>query len=409
MIKAHNSYKHYLYERSKKVVMMRKAILLMCLITSTMLFMGCVQQEEKTLTIGVIVPETGIFSTAGKAMKNSALLAEEHIKKYRLSKYNVKVVFADGGSTPEQAKSAFMELAKQADVIVGAYSSDQAVVCAKTAEEMKKVYIASVASTLQLEKMVEEGNRYVFRNSYNTTYWGILTGEFLKISGAERYYFVGYDPLKTFNQGMVKAFEGKAKAKKIGEVYYLSSRLSPDDFAIKAERVAKMTSKNDVVIVGDPSGTAIQFVKAYRKSGGEALIYSVGGVLALPQTLERLNLNYIAFQCAGLEKTEKTELTKLYFEDYRKRFGENANNFAGLLTYDAVIIAAQAWKGNAESTIAHLESGGFKGAGGVYRFNKNHQALWGSKDLKGVIAEYVDGEIEIVYPEEFKTSEVIWP
>ncbi len=388
---------------------MRKEKLLICMLASILLVMGCVQHEEKTLTIGVIVPETGIFSTAGKAMKNSALLAEEHINKYKLSKYNVKVIFADGGSTPEQAKSAFMELASQADVIVGAYSSDQAVVCAKAAEEVKKVYIASVASTSQLEKMVEEGNKYVFRNSYNTTYWGILTGEFLRISGAERYYFVGYDPLKTFNQGMLKAFEDKTKARKIGEIYYLSSRLSPDDFAIKAERIAKITEKDDVVIVGDPSGTAIQFVKAYRKSGGKALIYSVGGVLALPQTLEKLDLSYIAFQCAGLEETEKTDLTKLYFQDYRKRFGENANNFAGLLTYDAVLIAAQAWKGNTESTIAQLESGEFKGAGGVYRFSKNHQALWGSKDLIGIIAEYVEGRIEIVYPEEFKTSEVIWP
>ncbi len=384
------------------------AVLLLTII-SVLALSGCAQEEKKTLTIGVIVPETGIFSTAGKAMKNSALLAEEHIKKYGLSDYEVRVIFADGGSTPEQAKSAFMELSKQADVIVGAYSSDQAVVCAEAAGETGKIYIASVASTGQLEKMVEEGNRYVFRNSYNTTYWGQLAGEFLTVSGAERYYFVGYDPLKTFNQGMLRAFEDSVAAEKIGEVYYLSTRVSPDDFAIKAEQVAKETGRGDVVILGDPGGTAIQFVKAYRKAGGEALIYSVGGVLALPTILKKIDVDYVAFQSAGLESTEKSRLTRAYFQDYREKYGEEANNFAGLLTYDDVLIAAQAWKGETESTIRSLETGEFVGAAGIYRFNENHQAMWGSDGLKGVIAEYFDGRIEVVYPPEYRTSDVVWP
>ncbi len=382
---------------------------LMLLVLSGLIVAGCTQEERKTLTIGVIVPETGIFSTAGKAMKNSAVLAEEHIKKYGLSDYDVRVIFADGGSTPEQAKSAFMELAKQADIIIGAYSSDQAVVCAEAARETGKIYIVSVASTGQIEKMVKEGNRYVFRNSYNTTYWGYLAGEFLRVSGAERYYFVGYDPLKTFNQGMLKAFEGSTTAEKIGEVYYLSTKVSPDDYAVKAEQVAKATTKRDVVILGDPGGTAIQFVKAYRKAGGQGLIYSVGGVLALPTILKKIDVDYIAFQCAGLESTEKSDLTKAYFSDYREKFGEEANNFAGLLTYDAVLIAAQAWKGDTEKTINALENGEFRGAAGVYKFGQNHQAAWGSEKLRGIIAEYVDGRIEVVYPEEYRTSDVVWP
>lgn len=382
---------------------------LILLVLAGLIAAGCTQGEKKTLTIGVIVPETGIFSTAGKAMKNSAMLAEEHIKKYGLSDYDVKVIFADGGSTPEQAKSAFMELAKQADIIVGAYSSDQAVVCAEAARETGKIYMVSVASTGQIEKMVEEGNRYVFRNSYNTTYWGYLAGEFLRISKAERYYFVGYDPLKTFNQGMLKAFENSVSAEKIGEVYYLSTKISPDDFAVKAEEVAKATTGKDVIILGDPGGTAIQFVKAYRKAGGEGLIYSVGGVLALPSILKKIDVDYIAFQSAGLEDTKKSDLTEAYFQDYREKFGEEANNFAGLLTYDAVLIAAQAWKGDVEKTIKTLETGEFKGAAGLYRFGKNHQAAWGSENLRGVIAEYVDGRIEVLYPDEFRTSDVIWP
>ncbi len=383
---------------------------LIVLLTVSFLLTGCSQKEEKTtLTIGVIVPETGLFSPAGKAMKNAAYLAEEHVRKYGLSEYEMKIIVADGGSTPEQAKSAFMELAKQADIIVGAYTSDQSVVCAEAAKETGKIYIASVASTSQLEKAVRDDNRFAFRNAYNTTYWGVLAGEFLELSGTGKYYFVGYDPLRTFNQGMLRAFEGRIDAEKIGEVYYKSTRTSPNDYAVKAEEMAKTTDGETVVILGDPGATAIQFVKAYRKAGGEGLVYSVGGVLALPKTLMAIKLNHIAFQSVALENVEKTRFTKAYFEDYREKYGEEANNYAGILTYDAVLIAAQAWKGDTESTIQALENGEFEGAGGVYRFNSEHQAMWGTEKLKGMIAEYFDGKIEILYPEEFKTSDVVWP
>jgi len=384
-----------------------RRMLVLPLIALVVIAAGCIQQpQEKTLTIGVIVPETGIFSTAGKAMKNAATLAEEHANALGLSEYKVKVIFADGGSTPEQAKAAFMELSSKADIIVGTYSSDQAVVCAEAAKETKKIFIASVGSTGQLEKIVSEGNKYVFRNAYNTSYWGILAAEFLRISGAEGYYFVGYDPLKTFNQGMLKEI---GEAKKIGETYYLSTKVSPNDYLEKAEEVAKILGDRDVLILGDPGGTAVGFVKAYRKAGGKGIIYSVGGVLALPKTLRDLNESYIAFQAAAFENTEKTNLTKKYFEDYKKKFGEEANNYAGILTYDAVLIAAQAWSGDTEKTIEKLETGEFKGAAGVYKFNEKHQALWGSEGLRGVIGEFVNGSVLIVYPEDLKTSDVVWP
>ncbi len=388
---------------------MKKAVGILLAVLAIAMIFGCVQQEKKTLTIGVIVPESGIFSTAGKAMKNAAMLAEEHVNALGLSKYKVKVIFADGGSTPEKAKAAFMELASKADIIVGAYSSDQAVVCAEAAKETKKIYIVSVASTKQIEKMVADGNKYVFRNSYNTSYWGLLAAEFLRVSKAEGYYFVGYDPLKTFNEGMLKEIENANVSKKIGEVYYLSTKVSPNDFAVKAENVAKVIGDRDVLILGDPGGTAIGFVKAYRKAGGKGIIYSVGGVLALPHILKKINVSYIAFQAAALNNTQKTDLTKKYFEDYKKKFGEDANNFAGILTYDAVLIASQAWAGDTEKTISELEKGEFKGAAGIYKFDGKHQALWGNKDLKGVIGEFVNGKIEVVYPENLKTSEVIWP
>ncbi len=174
--------------------------------------------------------------------------------------------------------------------------------------------------------------------------------------------------------------------------------------------MAEMVGERDVIILGDPGGVSINFLKEYRANGGRGIIYSVGGALALPATLEKLNAEFTAFQAAALERTEKTDLTNRYFTSYRAKFGEDANNYAGLLTYDSIMILSQAFeKGGKDKLIETLESGSFKGAGGIYRFSSNHQAVWGSKELKGTIGEFVNGKVEVLYPPEFATSQAVWP
>jgi branched-chain amino acid transport system substrate-binding protein len=392
-----------------------RVFLLVTLIAA--IFTGCVQQQQQPqppqvqeVKIGVLAPKTGVFQSAGVAMENAARLAEKHVKEMNLAgNYQITLVIADAGSTPEQATSAFLQLAQQDVVaVVGAYSSAQAIAVAKAAEEAGIVYIASVASTPQLEEMVKQGSSHIFRNAYNTTYWGILAAEFLKVSGAEHYYFVGYDPLKTFNQGMLKVIEERSDLEKLGETYYTTPKVNPDDVKLKAKQAASTVGERDVLILGDPGRLSINFVKEYRANGGKGIVYSVGGTLALPAILEKIKADYTAFQAAALEDTEKTEFTKKYFEDYRKTYEEEANNYAGLLTYDAILILAQALeKGGKDNLIETLEKGTFKGAAGVYRFNENHQALWGSDELQGIIGEYIGG-IKVVYPEKFANSGVIW-
>ncbi len=376
-----------------------------------LLIFGCTQpsqpsqpvEKPEKIKIGVLIPETGIYSAAGVAMKNAAELAAKHAG-------NVELVFADCGDSPEKTKTAFEYLVSQkVDAIVGAYSSPQAMVAADAAGESKVVYIVSVASTGVIERKVAEGNKYVFRISYNTTYWGVLAAEFLNLAKPEKYYFVGYDPLKTFNQGMLNAIKDIYGSDPAMELYYKSPSVSPEDSKNVARQLAEVVGERDVVILGDPTGVSIKFLKEYRANGGKGIVYSVGGALALPATLKKLNAEYTAFQAAALEETEKTELTKKYFEEYKASYGEDANNYAGLLTYDAILILSKAFEeGGKDKLIETLESGSFKGAAGVYTFNSRHQALWGSENLKGVIGEYVDGRVEVLYPPQFATTQPVW-
>lgn len=363
---------------------------LVFLALAVFLFSGCVEQKEKEIKIGVMIPKTGEFSSAGVVMENSAKLAEKHAKE--IFGLNVKLIFADCGDKPETAKTAFTYLAQQDVVaIVGAYSSPQTLAAADSAKELKKVYVASVASA-DIESKVREGNKFVFRNAYNTSYWGVLAVEFLEMTNAKSYYLAGYDPLRTFNAAMFNLIKNSTRAELRGEGWMKSPSVAPEDYKRVVEGAIK--SGAEVVILGDPGATSVSFVREFAMRGGNATIYSVGGTLALPQVLRNLNVSGIAFQAAVIEGQEKTNLTKKYFEDYRAMFGEDANNYAGVLTYDAILIVAQAYsKGD---LIEQLEKGSFIGAAGIYTFNENHQANWGSEKLKGSIGIYRNGKIEIL-------------
>ncbi len=369
--------------------------------------------------IGVLIPKTGKFQTAGVVMENAAKLAKKHVEEN--GKVEIELEFADCGDSAEKTKAAFLDLANRGVVaIVGAYSSPQAIAAADAALETKTPYIVSVASTGLIEKKVAEGNIYVFRTAYNTTYWGKLASEFLSLSNAEGYYFQGFQPLSTFNKGMLNVIQQTTDLKLIDEVYYNPS-VDPKDVQNKARDAAQKVGERDVLILGDPGGLSVAFLKAYRGNGGKGIVYSVGGVLALPQTLKALKstADYTAFQAAALEKIPSTEYTNKYFEEYRKEYGEEANNYAGVLTYDAILIIGQALENvknvgqNSDemraSLIKELGKGEFEGACGVYKFNAKHQAMWGSEKLIGKLAEWVNGKALILYPAKYAESEVLWP
>ncbi|AGK60262.1 amino acid/amide ABC transporter substrate-binding protein, HAAT family [Archaeoglobus sulfaticallidus PM70-1] len=397
---------------------MKFRLLLLISLLIPVLVIGCTEEKAPTKTptpvpanvlkIGVLIPKTGKFQTSGVVMENSARLAKKHIEEEMGIK--VELVFADCGDSAEKTKSAFLELSDSVLAVVGAYSSTQAIAAADTAMETKTPYIVSVASAGIIEQKVNEGNRYVFRNAYNTTYWGELAVEFLKLSKAEGYYFQGFQPLSTFNQGMLNVIK---KYKEPVAVSYYNPSVDPKDVQKKAVEAANAVGEHDVLILGDPGRLSISYLKEYRQNGGKGIVYSIGGVLALPQTLKNLeSAEYTAFQSAALDKIKVTEYTEKYFEDYRKEFGEDANNYAGVLTYDAILILAKAFEKSGddkEMLIKVLEEGEFTGACGVYKFNENHQALWGSEKLKGKISEWVDGRAVVLYPEEYRESDVVWP
>lgn len=82
---------------------------------------ACGDDEEETLKIGVVLPETGALAAYGLPMIKSVELAEEDIKGGGGA---IEVIYADSGTDPDKASESVNRLLGEgAHVIVGAAAS----------------------------------------------------------------------------------------------------------------------------------------------------------------------------------------------------------------------------------------------------------------------------------------------
>ncbi|MXY87886.1 MAG: ABC transporter substrate-binding protein [Dehalococcoidia bacterium] len=87
----------------------------------TLLVVACGDDEEETLKIGVVLPETGALAAYGGPMIVSVELAEEDIKSGGGA---IEVIYADSGTDPDKANESVNRLLGEgAHVIVGAAAS----------------------------------------------------------------------------------------------------------------------------------------------------------------------------------------------------------------------------------------------------------------------------------------------
>ena len=87
----------------------------------TLLVVACGDDEEETLKIGVVLPETGALAAYGGPMIVSVELAEADIKEGGGA---IEVIYADSGTDPDKANESVNRLLGEgAHVIVGAAAS----------------------------------------------------------------------------------------------------------------------------------------------------------------------------------------------------------------------------------------------------------------------------------------------
>jgi branched-chain amino acid transport system substrate-binding protein len=241
--------------------------------------------------------------------------------------------------------------------------------------------------------------RYVFRVGYSIPQWAAMMSEFLRERQVRTYAFVGASI--RWNRELAAALKKTLAPSGIVPVY--EAFYSTRNPAFEPVAVAAGAAAPGILVLGDPGKNSVVFVKRFREGGSTIPILSVGGALGDARVAATLPLSAPLYvQAAAWRGT--SEAATHYMEAFEKRFGVSPVGYSDTLPYDAVTVLFSAIRAakrtDTNAVLAALEKGAFPGVAGTYRFDKSHQAAWGTGtgDLRGTVIQWEKDGARIVFP-----------
>jgi branched-chain amino acid transport system substrate-binding protein len=351
----------------------------------------------------VLAPLSGPFASGGSAFLQAVTLAAEQANSEGgVLGRRVELLVADTQGRVDIARSEAMRLVsrEKAFALVGAYLSEETVGVIEVASASKTVVIVPVAATAEITDHVRreyDRYRYVFRVGYSIPQWAEMMADFLGRQGFTRYAFVGAGI--RWNRELSREL-GMALARRqvalVYEAFYSSRNPAFESVAVAVAAVAP-----EVLVLGDPGGNAVEFVKRVREGGATFPILSVGGTLGDARIAATLPLSAPLYVQAAAWKGASPAATR-YAEAFERRYGYAPVGYSDILPYDAAMILFQAIRAagrtDSDAVVKTLEAGAFPGIAGTYRFDSSHQAKWGTRELRGNVIRWEPGGARIVSP-----------
>lgn len=360
--------------------------------------------SPEPLKIGVLAPATGPFAAGGAAMLQSLQLAADEINlQGGVLGRKVVLVPADSQGKADVARTEGLRLIEKEKVwgLIGAYLSEETAGAMEAAADQKVMLVVPVAATNEITAKVGENYqryRYVFRVSYNINQWAELMGGYIQSLGIRQYAFAGTNIRWNHEYAQVlKDFLSKKNISQVYEGYY-----SPQEPAIDPMLKAIRDKAPDLVVLGDPGKGSIEFVKKARASGLKQSLFSVGGALGDARVVKGLEPGeYLSFQAAAW-RGSNPKATQ-YFTEFQHKYNYLPVGYSDTLPHEALSVLAQAIAKagslDADKVIEALESGEFQGVCGTFRFDRSHQAQWGTgQGLQGVVVRWQNGKDVTVWP-----------
>lgn len=141
--------------------MQRKAGLGAVVLLLSLAAWGCKPAAPKEIKIGAVVALSGAGKAAGGAAKEGLDLAVDELNAGEFKETPIRIVFADSGSSPEEALAALRRMAEQDKVpaVLGLVLSDEVLACAPAANQLRTVILSTNASSND----IRVAGDYVFR------------------------------------------------------------------------------------------------------------------------------------------------------------------------------------------------------------------------------------------------------
>lgn len=360
-------------------------------------------RQPETVRIGVLAPLSGPFASGGAAFLQAVRLAAERANaEGGVLGRKIELVTADTQGRVEIARSETLRLLsrEKAFALVGAYLSEETVGVIEAASSERAVVVVPVAATAEITDRVAreyERYRYVFRVGYSIDQWAGMMAGFLSAQKVRRYAFVG--AAIRWNRELAGALSKALAPRKILPVY--EAFYSPRSPAFEPVVLAAIERNPEILVLGDPGGNAVTFVKKLREVRAPFPVLSVGGALGDARVARTLPLSPPLYVQAAAWTGSSPEATR-YAERFAGRYGYAPVGYSDTLPYDAASILFAAIRAagtlDSDAVVRALENGAFPGVAGRYRFDRSHQAAWGTPDLSGVVVQWEPDGSRILYP-----------
>jgi branched-chain amino acid transport system substrate-binding protein len=333
-----------------------------------------------TVKIGFVTTLTTGAAVMGNDMKNSVMIALDHIG-HKMGGKKVEVIFEDDGFKPETGKQAADKLIKQqkVDFVAGYIWSHVLLASRKTVLDSGKFLISSNAGPSQLAGRLCHKN--FFSTSWQNDQTPMAMGEVLNQKGVKSLYVMA--PNYAAGKNMVTGVERTFKGKVVGKDFTKWGKDAQLDFS--AELAKAKASGAQAIFVFYPGKAGGAFIKQYQQAGlrGKIDLYTVFTVdsVTLP-LMQQAKLEGVL----GSENTMfwgpdlDNPVNKKFVADYKKKFGAYPSHY-GAQSYDSIMLikaAVDAVKGDTSKTDAMraaMKKADFPSVRGKFSYGNNHMPV----------------------------------
>ncbi|MBX9944998.1 MAG: ABC transporter substrate-binding protein [Reyranella sp.] len=304
------------------------------------------QSGPANLKVALLLPTSGIQALIGQACRRGADVANDVMADMKLP-VRLEIVNYDTESKPDVARTqAEKAIDAGAHVLAGAFDSGQTIAIAQVAEQRGVPLIVNIAAAPQI---TEQGYKFVVRNFPTAPM--LITGalalhkEIFKVSGTTPKTAVLMSVNDTFGTAMINGI--KALFPRLDMPYELVDTISYDpaakDLAVEVAK-AKATKAEMLMPVSRLNDAKLLVQEMVKQRWEPMAVMNPGAPGLYEQDFLKSMGKYGDFMISNVPWLDpKSAMTQALEKRHLAKYPNDQLDLNGGFTFEAMLIAAQAW------------------------------------------------------------------